>query len=76
LLEVVLLIGEARASYDEVIEEGLQLILSKRGKDGMWRMVGGLNGKMHADLDRKGAPSPWITYRALLAFKRFGLLEV
>ncbi|MBT8395956.1 MAG: hypothetical protein HKO65_14950 [Gemmatimonadetes bacterium] len=76
LLEVVLLLGEAGTAFDEVIEEGLGIILSKRGKDGMWKMAGGLNGKMHADLDEKGAPSPWITYRALLAFKRFGLLEV
>jgi hypothetical protein len=75
LLEVVLLLGEAGAEYDGVIEEGLRIILSKRGRDGMWEMVGGLNGKMHADLDERGAPSPWITHRALLAFKRFGLLE-
>ena len=40
----------------------------------MWKMVGGLNGKMHGRLDAKGVPSPWVTYRALLAFKRFGLL--
>jgi hypothetical protein len=76
LLEVVLLLGEAGASYDDVIEDGLRLILSRRRKDGMWSMVGGLNGKMHGELDRKGAPSPWITYRALLAFKRFGLLKI
>jgi len=75
LLEIVLLLGEAQADYDGVIEEGLRLVASQRGKDGMWKMVGGLNGKMHAALDRKGAPSPWITYRALLAFKLFGLLE-
>jgi hypothetical protein len=76
LLEVVLLLGEAGASFDDVIEDGLRLILSRRRKDGMWSMVGGLNGKMHGELDRKGAPSPWITYRALLAFKRFGLLKI
>lgn len=75
LLEVVLLLGEAGTELDGVVEEGLRLILSKRVEEGMWKMVGGLNGKMNADLDRKGEPSPWITYRALLAFKRFGLLE-
>ncbi|MFC1659875.1 hypothetical protein ACFL3S_00235 [Gemmatimonadota bacterium] len=75
LLDVVLLLGEAGADFDEVVEDGLRIILSKRGTDGMWRMVGGLNGKMHSDLDRKGEPSPWITYRALLAFKHFGLLK-
>ncbi len=76
LLEVMLLLGEAGTKVDEVIEDGLQIILSKRDEEGMWKMAGGLNGKMHADVDVKGAPSPWITYRALLAFKRFGLLEV
>jgi hypothetical protein len=76
LLEVLLLLGEAGVERDSVIEEGLDLLLARRGKDGMWRMVGGLNGKMHADLDRKGKPSPWITYRALLALKRFGALSI
>jgi 2-polyprenyl-3-methyl-5-hydroxy-6-metoxy-1,4-benzoquinol methylase len=75
LLEVLLLVGEVAPYRDEVVDAGLEVVLSKRGRDGTWKMVGGLNGKMHADLDRKGKPSPWITYRALLAFKRFGLLE-
>ncbi len=76
LLEVLLLLGEAAPRRDEIIDAGLEILQSKRGRDGMWKMVGGLNGKMHGNLDRKGQPSPWITYRALLAFKRFGLLAL
>ncbi|MGD2070632.1 MAG: hypothetical protein PVI57_18310 [Gemmatimonadota bacterium] len=76
LLEVLLLVGEADGRLDDTVEAGLEIVRSRRGADGMWKMVGGLNGKMHADLDRKGQPSPWITYRALLAFERFGLLEL
>ncbi len=76
LLEVLLLLGEADPRLDQTIEAGLEILLSKRGRDGTWKMVGGLNGKMHANLDQKGKPSPWITYRALLAFKRFGLLAL
>jgi hypothetical protein len=76
LLEVLLLVGEADPTLDKTVEAGLKLLLSKRGRDGMWKMVGGLNGKMHANLDQKGKPSPWITYRALLAFNNFGLLEL
>jgi hypothetical protein len=76
LLEVLLLVGEADPALDGAVEAGLEILLSKRGQDGMWKMVGGLNGKMHAHLDRKGQPSPWITYRALLAFKKFGLLQL
>jgi hypothetical protein len=76
LLEVLLLLGAAGARRDEIIDAGLEIVRSKRAADGMWKMVGGLNGKMHANLDCKGKPSPWITYRALLAFKRFGELEL
>jgi hypothetical protein len=76
LLEVLLLLGDADPRRDKIIDAGLELLQSKRGRDGMWKMVGGLNGKMHRNLDHKGKPSPWITYRALLAFKRFGLLAL
>ncbi len=74
LLEVLLLLGETGAPRSDTVDTGLEIVRSKRGSDGMWRMVGGLNGKMHALLDAKGKPSPWITYRALLAFKHFGML--
>lgn len=74
LLEVLLLLGEAGVERDAVIDQSLEPLIGKRGRDGMWKMVGGLNGKMHANLDAKGKPSPWITYRALLALKRFGVL--
>jgi hypothetical protein len=76
LLDVLLLVGEADGRRDEVVDAGLDILREKRRPDGMWKMVGGLNGKMHANLDQKGRPSPWITYRALLAFKRFGVLEL
>jgi len=76
LLEVLLLLGEADERSDETIDAGLEILRSARGADGMWKMVGGLNGKMHADLDRKGRSSPWITYRALLALKRFDALAL
>lgn len=76
LLEVLLMVGEADGRRDETVNACLDILKEKREKDGMWKMVGGLNGKMHANLDRKGKASPWITYRALLAFKRFGLLDL
>jgi len=76
LLEVLLLLGAAGARRDKIIDTALERLSSKRGSDGMWKMVGGLNGKMHGNLDHKGKPSPWITYRALLALKRFGELAV
>ncbi len=76
LLEVLLLLGKADRTCSKVIEEGLTILASKRDDAGMWRMETGLNGKMWVDLDKKGVQSPWITFRALLAFKRFGKLLI
>lgn len=70
---LLLLLGEAGCPRDDAIEAGFELLRSKQGRDAMWKMVGGLNGEMHANLDARERASPWITYRALLAFKRFGL---
>lgn len=74
LLEVLLLLGQAGARRDRVVNDGLRILLKKRGADGMWKMEGGLNGRMHASIDRRNTASPWITYRVALAFKQFGLL--
>lgn len=76
LLEVLLLLGEAGCDLDPIIENGLQILLSKRRKNNRWNLVGGLNGKMWADLEKKGQPSRWITYRALKAFKFFDLFRI
>ncbi|MCB2210778.1 hypothetical protein KQI52_01550 [bacterium] len=76
LLELLLVLGEARRQFgedmvpqDELINEALQLVLDRRGKDGRWKLTGGINGKMWANLDQKGKPSPWITYRAHRALR-------
>ncbi len=75
LLEVLMVFGEMGVKRDAVIDEGIGQVLASRGKDGKWKMTGGLNGKMWADLDVKGKPSPWMTFRALKVLKRFGLLH-
>jgi len=74
LLEAPLLLGEAGAEHDAAVDRGLERLLAARCADGTWRKVGGPNGRMHADLGGAGEPSPWITYRALLALRRFGAL--
>ena len=36
-----------------------------------WTLRNSLNGKMVADVDTKGAPSKWLTLRALQALSHF-----
>ncbi|MBZ0265051.1 hypothetical protein K8I28_10315 [bacterium] len=76
ILEILLLLGKEKVEISPVIDYGLERLRSKRQKDGTWKMIGGLNGKMWGRLDEKGKSSPWITYRALLAFKQFNLLKI
>ncbi len=71
LLELLLVLGEARRQFgeklvprDAILDDALQRLLDRRNPDGRWKLTGGINGKMWANLDQKGKPSPWITYRA------------
>jgi len=76
LLEVLLLLGREGEKRNSAIDNALEVVLSKKNKDNQWKMVGGFNNKMWAELDKKGKPSPWVTFRALLALKYFGLLVI
>ena len=37
-----------------------------------WTMRNSFNGKMFADVEKKGAPSKWLTLRALQVLEHFG----
>lgn len=76
LLEVLLVLGEAGAALVPEIEDGLRRLAAARGDDGMWMTAGTLEGKLHAPFEHAGRASPWVTYRALRTFERFGLLDL
>lgn len=50
---------------DSRMDEALALIRSKQGADKRWKMENTFNGKMIVDIEIKGAPSKWITAKAL-----------
>jgi len=76
LLEAMLALTEIGAKHDERMNDALDHIESKRCPDGTWKMDESLNGKMLADVERKGQPSKWITLRALGVLQHFGRVEV
>jgi len=65
-LEVLATLGRAR---DPRLARALELITSKQGEDGRWRLEYTYNGKTWADIEKKGAPSKWVTLRALRVLK-------
>ena len=64
---------EAMAALGQVnnpqVIPALEFVESKQDFQGRWKMGYSLNGKMWADIEKKGQPSKWITLRALRVLK-------
>ncbi|MCB0052744.1 MAG: hypothetical protein KDE24_24740, partial [Caldilinea sp.] len=58
------------------LRPALELLLSKRDKQGRWRMEYSYNGKTWVEIERKGEPSKWVTLRAVRVLKRCELSPV
>lgn len=54
---------------DERLEEARELVRSKCGGDGKWRLENSYNGRTLVSIEAKGRPSKWITLRALEVLK-------
>ena len=62
---------EAGCGGDPRLEEAVGLVLSKQDERGRWKLEYDYKGKIWADIEKKGAPSKWVTLRALRVLKRF-----
>ena len=65
-LEVLVTLGRGK---DPRLARALEFIERKQDSQGRWRMEYSLNGKMWADIEKKGQPSKWVTLRALRVLK-------
>lgn len=54
---------------DPRLVPALELVLGKQDAQGRWNMEYTYNGKMWADIERRGAQSKWVTLRAVRALK-------
>ncbi len=59
--------------YDARLKPELDWLAEKRGEDGLWRLENIHPGKMHFPLETVGAPSRFITLKALRILNRYGL---
>jgi len=75
LLEALLALAEVGAAHDPAMDDALDHVETKRGPDGRWKLDDSLNGKMLADIERKGRASKWITLRAMMVLKHFGRVD-
>ncbi len=57
--------------FDDRMEVALNLLKSKRNKDGLWNMQAAHPGKVHFIMETAGKPSRWNTLRAWRVLKHF-----
>lgn len=57
---------------DERLGDAISLVRHKRLPDGSWKLENSFNGKMLVNIEKKGAPSKWVTLRAYDALRYYG----
>lgn len=76
VLEILWILAELGSSFvdpkEERLADALEAVEKARGKDGRWSPKNSFNGCMRVDVEMKGAPSKWLTLRALRALSAFG----
>ena len=71
VLEAMYALALAETRYTPRLKKPLQVIQDKQTKDGQWKLEFSLNGKMIANVEKKGKPSKWLTYYALYVLRHF-----
>ena len=61
----------AYIAWDERMRPALDVITSKRNKDGRWNINAPYPGKVHFQMEKAGQPSRWNTLRALRVLIRY-----
>lgn len=71
ILELLMIMADLGIK-DSRLEDALDVLRGKITPEGTWIMETSNNGKMIADIEKKGSPSKWITMRALSVLEYYG----
>ena len=71
ILRALLYFADAGSAYDPCMDDALELLLSKRRKDGTWPVQAKHPGRVHFDMEKTGSSSRFNTLRALRVLKTF-----
>lgn len=56
---------------DEMMQESMDVMISKQDDRGKWILENTFNGRVQAAIERKGKPSKWITLNAMMVLNNF-----
>lgn len=57
--------------YDPRMRDALEIIISKRNKEGRWKLNAPYSGKVHLTMEEAGKPSRWNTLRVLRILRKY-----
>lgn len=63
----------AQFPYDDRMNDAIEILLEKRGKDGKWKLNAPYPGETHFNMETAGHQSRWNTLRALRVLKHFNI---
>ena len=66
ILEILTALGYR----DKRMQESVDLLVSKQDDSGRWKLEETYNGRFQVNIENKGRPSKWITYKALKVLSR------
>jgi hypothetical protein len=73
ILRALVYFHSANVNYDPRMDDAMQVLLSKRRKDGKWPVQSRHAGQTHFEMEKTGGPSRWNTLRALRVLRWYGL---
>jgi len=68
ILEILDILTDLKVK-DARMNDAISILKSKQNKEKRWNLENSYNGKMLVDIEEKGNPSRWITYKALKILK-------
>ena len=64
---------DSQRQPDDRASEAIELLLSKRTRDGRWKLQNHHSGREHFRMEQPGQPSRWNTLRALRVLRWYGI---
>ncbi len=64
---------DAGVKYDSRMQDAIDIIISKKRKDGKWPVQAKHTGEVHFDMEKTGGPSRWNTLRVLRCLKHYDI---
>jgi hypothetical protein len=63
-------LAESGCGGNPRLDGAVDLVLSKQDENGRWKLEYSYKGKLWSDIEKKGAPSKWVTLRATRMLKK------